>query len=42
MKNEIGEVLPDQTYKYIAKCNKSQTTTTYRAESRALVRSANR
>ena len=40
VKNEIGEVLPDQTYKYIAKCNKSQTTTTYRAESRALVHSA--
>jgi hypothetical protein len=40
VKNEIGEVLPDQTYKYIAKCNKSQTTTTFRAESRALVRSA--
>ncbi len=39
VKNEIGEVLPDQTYKYIAKCNKSQTTT-YRAESRALVHSA--
>ena len=42
VKNEIGEVLPDQTYKYIAKCNKSQTTTTYRAESRALVRFAER
>ncbi len=41
VKNEIGEVLPDQTYRYIAKCNKSQTTTTYRADSRALVRSAN-
>ncbi len=40
VKNEIGEVLPDQTYRYIAKCNKSQTTTTYRADSRALVRFA--
>jgi hypothetical protein len=41
VKNEIGEVLPDQTYKYIAKCNKSQSTTTYRTESRQLVRFAN-
>ena len=40
VKNEIGEVLPDQTYKYLAKCNKTRTTTTYRAESRALVRSS--
>jgi hypothetical protein len=40
VKNEIGEVLPDQTYKYIAKCNKSQSTKTYRTESRQLVRSA--
>ena len=40
VKNEIGEVLPDQTYKYIAKCNKSQTTTAFRAESSALVRSS--
>ena len=32
VKNEIGEVLPDQTYKYIAKCNKSQSTTTYRPD----------
>ena len=40
VKNEIGEVLPDRTYKYIAKCNKSQTTTTYKVDSRALVRSA--
>ena len=41
VKNEIGEVLPDQTYKYIAKCNKSQSTTTYKSESRQLVRFAN-
>jgi hypothetical protein len=41
VKNEIGEVLPDRTYKYIAKCNKSQTTKTYRAESRQLVRFVN-
>jgi hypothetical protein len=40
VKNEIGAVLPDQTYKYIAKCNKGQTTKTYRADSRALVRFA--
>ena len=39
VKNEIGEVLPDHTYKYIAKCNKSQTTT-YRGEPRQLVRFA--
>ncbi len=41
VKNEIGEVLPDRTYKYVAKCNKSQTTKTYRSESRQLVRLAN-
>ena len=41
VKNEIGEVLPDQTYRYIAKCNKSRSTNTYRRESRALVRFAN-
>ena len=40
VKNEIGEVLPDQTYRYIAKCNKSQTTTTYKGEARQLVRFA--
>src|ERR671910_1009770 len=41
VKNEIGEVLPDRTYRYIAKCNKSQSTNTYRPEARALVRFAN-
>jgi hypothetical protein len=41
VKNEIGEVLPDQTYRYIAKCNKAQSTKTYRPESRQLVRFAN-
>ena len=40
VKNEIGEVLPDQTYRYIAKCNKSQTTQTYKGEARQLVRFA--
>jgi hypothetical protein len=40
VKNEIGEVRPDQTYRYIAKCNKSQTTKTYRVETRQLVRFA--
>ena len=40
VKNEIGEVLPDQTYRYIAKCNKSRSTNRYRAESRPLVRFA--
>jgi len=40
VKNEIGEVRPDQTYRYIAKCNKSQSTKTYRSESRQLVRFA--
>lgn len=40
VKNEIGEVRPDQTYRYIAKCNESQTTKTYRTESRRLFRSA--
>ena len=40
VKNEIGEVLPDQTYRYIATCNKSLSTNTYKAESRALVRFA--
>ncbi len=40
VKNEIGEVRPDQTYRYIAKCNKNQSTSTFRADSRALVRFA--
>lgn len=40
VKNEIGEVRPDLTYRYIAKCNKSQSTNTYRADARALVRFA--
>jgi hypothetical protein len=40
VKNEIGEVLPDQTYRYIAKCNRSRSTNTYRPESRGLVRFA--